>query len=101
MFPKRVPMERDSLSPEPMVYSFIYVHQSPQLRSHPTKVGKTYSHHPWSPAQTEVLHTLGAAWFPKGIIYDTAITVPVPCSCQHNTYHLGFSRPEPCCQHVS
>jgi hypothetical protein len=47
MFPNRVPMERDALSPEPMVYSFIYIHQSPQLRSPPTKVEKTYSHHPW------------------------------------------------------
>jgi hypothetical protein len=22
----------------------------------------------------------GVAWFPKGIVYDTAITTPVPCS---------------------
>jgi hypothetical protein len=30
MFPKRVPMERDALFPEPMVYSFIYIYWSPQ-----------------------------------------------------------------------
>jgi hypothetical protein len=29
MFPNRVPMERDALSPEPMVYSFVYICQSP------------------------------------------------------------------------
>jgi hypothetical protein len=37
----------------------------------------------------------GAAWFPKGIINDTAIITPVPCSLQHNTVHLGLGRPEP------
>ena len=36
----------------------------------------------------------GAAWFPKGIIYSIAITTPVPCSLQHNTFHLGLGRPE-------
>jgi len=35
----------------------------------------------------------GVAWFPKGIIYDTAI--PVPCSLQHDTFHLGLGKPEP------
>ena len=30
-----VPKERDALSPEPMVYSFIYVCQSPQKRAFP------------------------------------------------------------------
>jgi len=34
----------------------------------------------------------GAAWFPKGIVYDTVITTPVPCSPQHDTYHLGLTR---------
>ena len=37
----------------------------------------------------------GVAWFPKGIIYDTAITTPVSCSLQHNTFPLGLGRPEP------
>ena len=36
----------------------------------------------------------GAAWFPKRIVYDTAITTPLPCSLQHNTFHLGLGRPE-------
>jgi hypothetical protein len=38
---------------------------------------------------------LGAAWFPKGIVYNTAITTPVPCSLWHDTFHLGLGRPEP------
>jgi len=61
------------------------------------KTGKTYGHHPWSPTRMdEGLHTMGVAWFPKGIVYDTAITTPVPCSLQHNTFHLELGRPEPC-----
>jgi len=37
----------------------------------------------------------GVAWFPKGFVYDTAITTPVPCSLQHNTFHLDLGRTEP------
>jgi len=36
------------------------------------------------------------AWFPKGIVNDTAISTPVPCNLQHNTFKLGLDRPEPC-----
>jgi len=34
-------MERDTPSPEPLVYLFIYVCHSPQTRSPPTKWRKT------------------------------------------------------------
>ena len=37
----------------------------------------------------------GVAWFPKGIFYDIAISTPVPCSLQLDTFHLGLGRPEP------
>jgi hypothetical protein len=37
----------------------------------------------------------GVAWFPKGIVYDTAITTPVPCSFRHDMFHLGLGKPEP------
>jgi hypothetical protein len=94
MFPNRVPLERDALSPEPLVYhSFISV-RVPQLRSPPMKWGKTYGHHPQIPTQAE--RKWDVAWFPKGIVYDTAITTPVPCSLQRNTFHFGLGRPEPC-----
>ena len=39
---------------------------------------------------------LGVAWFPKGIIYDTAIATPVPCILQHDTIHFGLGRPDTC-----
>ena len=38
----------------------------------------------------------GAVWFPKRIVYDTAITTPLPRSLQHGTFHLDLVRPEPC-----
>jgi len=37
----------------------------------------------------------GVPWFPKGIVNDTAITTPVPCSPRHDTFQLGLGRPEP------
>ena len=37
----------------------------------------------------------GAAWFPKGLIYDNAISSPVSRSLQHDTFHLSLRRPEP------
>jgi hypothetical protein len=36
----------------------------------------------------------GAAWFPKGHVYDTTFSTPVPCNLQHYTFHLGLGRPE-------
>jgi hypothetical protein len=94
-------MDRDAPSPEPMVYSLIYTRQSPQLRSPPTKLGKhTVTIH-GSPHQWKAYIQWGAAWFPRGIVYDTAITTPEPCSLHHDTFHLGLGRPEPrlpaCC----
>jgi hypothetical protein len=94
MSPYRVFTERDALSPETIVYSFIYICRSPQLRSPPTKCGETYSHCPRSPTRAEGLHTMDAAWFPQGIVNDTAVTTPVPCSLQHDTFHFGVGRPE-------
>ena len=88
-------MEGDAPSPEPVVYSFIRISQSPQLRSPPMK---------WEKSMVTIHRTLrgwkayvqwGAAWFPKGIIYYTAITTPVPCSPQHSTFHFGLGRSEP------
>jgi len=56
--PKRVPMGTDAPSPEPMVYSFICICQSPQKGALPRNAGKKYSHLPRSPTRTEGLHRL-------------------------------------------
>jgi len=82
MFPKRVPMESDAPSPEPVVYSFIYIRQSPQLRSPSSKMGKhTVTVH-GAPSGRKAYIQWGAAWFPKGIVYNTAVTTQ---------YHAAFS----------
>ena len=56
----------------------------------------------WSPstqphADGRPTYNWGVSWFPKRIVYDTATTTPVPCSPQHDTFHLGLGmgRPEP------
>jgi hypothetical protein len=82
-------MERDALSPEPMVYSFICISQSPQLKELSHEMGKMYRHCAQSPTQTK------GSLVPQRIVYDTAITTPVPCSLQHDTFHFGLGRPEP------
>jgi len=80
MFPNRVLMERDAPPPQPMVNSFIYICQSPQLRSFPKKWGKN-------------MRSLSTgAHVDRSPIY---ITTPVPHSLQHDTFHLGLGRPEP------
>jgi hypothetical protein len=76
MFPNRDPMERDASSPEPMVYSFIYTCQSPQLRTSPKKWGKniqslsTDAHADRRPTYNEVWH--GS---PKGL-FTTVLSLP-------------------------
>jgi hypothetical protein len=74
---------------------FIYIWVLNKEPSH-EKTGKTFGHRPRSPTWTEDLHTLGAAWFPKRIVNDTAVSTPVSCSPQHDTFHLGLGWPEPC-----
>ena len=89
-------MERDALSLEPMVYSFIYICQSPQKEpSHKMQEKYIVTVH-GAPHERKAYLQWGVVWFPKGIINDTAIITPEPCSLQHDTFHLGVGRPEPC-----
>ena len=89
-------MEREASSPEPVVDSFIYICWDPKYGALPQKVGKTFGHPPWSPTWTESLHTMGCGLASQGgVIQDTAISTSVPCSLQHDTFHLDLGRPEP------
>ena len=45
--------------------------------------------------QMEGLHTVGCGLVPQGDCYDTAVSTPVSCSLQHDTFHLDLGRPEP------
>jgi len=84
--PKRAPTERDARFPEPSNYL---------LKEPSHETGEIFSHCP----QSRALHRWkdyiqwGAAWFPKVIVYNTAITSAVLCGLQHDTFHLGFGRP--------
>jgi len=55
--------------------------------------GKTYGHRPRSPRRRKAYIHWGAAYFPKGIVNNTAISNTVPCSRRHDTFHLGLGRP--------
>jgi hypothetical protein len=95
MLPSRVPMDRNIPPPEPLVNLFIYVCRSPQKgvllqngEKHMVTVQRT-------PRRRKSYVQWGAAWFPKVIVYDAAITAPVQCRLQHDTFHLDSGRPEP------
>jgi len=93
--PLTEPLWRDALSPEPMVYLFIHIESPFKELSHEMGGKHAVTIHR-SPHEQKASTQWGAAWFPKGIIYDTAVTTPVPCSLQHDTFHVGLGRPEPC-----
>ena len=98
MFSNRVPIEREASSPEPMVHSFIHLFISVGVSikepSH-KKRGKHLVTIHGTPHGQKAYIQWGVAWFPKGIVNDTAVSTPVPCSLQHDTFHLGLGRSEP------
>jgi len=48
-----------------------------------------------APRERKAYIQWGMVWFPKEIVNVTAIIAPVPCSLQHDTFHLALDRPEP------
>jgi hypothetical protein len=96
IFPDRVPMDRDILSSEPLVHSFIHVclPESPK-RSSPTCLQKHKVTTHGAPHGRKAYIQCSVAWFPKGIVNDTAVSISMPCRLQNNTFHLGLGRPEP------
>jgi hypothetical protein len=101
MFPNRVPMGSYTLSPEPLVYLFMYVCLSPQKGAHLQNGEKHRVTVHGAPRKQTAYILWGAAWFPRGIVNNTAISTPVPCSPRHNTFHLGLGRQNPVSQRVS
>ena len=96
MFLNRVPMDRDTLSPEPLVYSLIHVCLPESPKRSPLTYGEKHNvtiH--GAPNRQKAYIQWRVAWFPKGIINDTATSNPVPRSPRHDTLHLGLGRPEP------
>ena len=76
------------------LFIHLYPSRSPIKEPHTKKTGKNI----WSPPME--LHVDGRPTC-NGVrpgsprVNDTAITTPVPCSLQHDTFHLGLGRPEP------
>jgi hypothetical protein len=92
--PNGAPVERDAVSPEPMVHSVIVPH-SPQLRNSPIKWGENIRLPSTEPHVDGRPYTQwGVVWFPMGIVYDTAVATLVPCSLQHDTFHIGLDTSE-------
>jgi hypothetical protein len=90
--PSRVPKERDALSLQPMVCSIIYNCRSPQKGPFP--LGKQTVNVHGAPRERKAYVQRGAALFSKRIVNNTAITTPLPCSLQQDTFHIGLCRPE-------
>ena len=98
MFPNRVPTDRDTLSPELLakqgdsIYSFIHsCLPESSKRSPPTYIKEKHKVTvQWAPRRWKTYIQLGAAWFLRGIVNDTAISTPGPRSCWYDTLHLGL-----------
>jgi len=87
-------VERDAEFPEPMVYSFICISEESPVKelSHETEEKDMVTIHS-APHRRKACVWWGTAGFPKGIVCDTGVTTPVPCSLQHDTFHFGLGRP--------
>jgi hypothetical protein len=85
-------MERLRFESQWFIHSFI--HMNPQLRSCPTKQGENVVTVHGAPGRRKAYNQWGAARFPKGIAYNTAITSRVSCSLHHDTFPLDLGRLE-------
>ena len=86
-------MERDVEFPESMVYSLICISEESTVKELSHETGERYMvtvHR--APHKWKGIVWWGTAGFPKGIVCDTGITTPVPCSLPHNTFHFGLGR---------
>jgi hypothetical protein len=89
------PLWREILCLQSQWFIHSFISQSPQLRNCPMKWGENIRLPSMEPHMDGRPYAQwGAAWFPMGIVYDTAVTTLVPCSLQHDTCHFGLGRPE-------
>jgi hypothetical protein len=88
-FPNRVVMERDTPSPDPLVYLLIFVCRSPPKGALVQNREKLKVTDHGAPRTWMDYIRWGAAWFPKGIVNDTVISTQMVCSPRHDTFHRG------------
>jgi len=87
---------REMLRPQGQwfIHSFIFVGVPKKEPSHEMRRKHTVIVHGAPPERKSYIQC-GTAWFLQGIVNDTAVTTPVPCSLQHNTLHIGLGGPKP------
>ena len=85
--------ERDAPSPEPMIYTFS---ESPVKELCHEMGGKPIVTVHGAPHRQKAYYTMGCGLVPQGDRLQCCYYYPVQCSLQHDTYHLGLGRPEPC-----
>jgi hypothetical protein len=90
------PYGEDTPSPKPQVYPFMSA-RIPKKGYLPQNGEKHKVTIHEAPCGHKAYIQWGVAWFPKGVVKDTALSTPVPCSLQHDTFHLGLGRLEPLC----
>jgi hypothetical protein len=93
MFHNRVPVEKDTPSPKPMVYPFMSASVPKQgaLLQNGEKYKVTFHR---APHRWKAYIQCFVAWIPMRIVNDAAVSIPVPCGPRLNTFHLGLGRPE-------
>jgi hypothetical protein len=81
--------------PEPLINSFFHISQSSHLKSSPTTHGEknTVNIH-GAPRGRKAYIQWVRPGSPRGSFTTLLSTTPVPCSLQHDTFHLGSGRPE-------
>jgi len=99
MFLNRVPKDREysiTRATDLIIHSLIHacLLESPK-RTPPTHGEKHKVTVRRAPRTWKVYILWRAAWFCKGIINNTSISAPVPCSPLHDTFHLSLGRQEP------
>jgi hypothetical protein len=87
--------ERSFISRANGLFIYLYLSRVPNKEPSHKNWGKHLATVRGAPHGRKAFIQWGAAWFPKGIIYDTAVSTSVPCSLQHNTFHCGLGRQEP------
>ena len=97
IFPNRVHMDRDTPSPESLVCLCIHSCMSARVpKKEPSYIWEKHKITVYRVPRTWKAYVQwSVAWFPKGIISDTAISIPVPRSLRHNIFCIGLGRPEP------
>jgi hypothetical protein len=91
--------EKLHLQTQLFIHSFISVRVPNKEPSH-GKWGKRLVTVHRSPHGWKAYIQLGVAWIPKGIVYDTAVSTPEPCSLQRDKFHLAWVDQSPISQRV-